>query len=302
MKLLVIGPMQSALSESPEGLERRALQERQVEGYAVLTPKPGEGKFAAALRMRRESAQIDFDTVSAQDPFFVGHLAWHIARMRGARLNIQVHADLNAQPLWKRAWATFHLRRADSIRVVSQKIKEQALKLGVRAPIAVLPVYIDVSRFKNILRRPERIVLWVGRFEKEKDPIRALDVIKNIPDAKLVMLGQGSMEKKLKEEAKNLPVEFPGWQDPLPYFERAGVVLSTSPAESFGASIVEALAAGVPVVSLDVGAAKEAGATVVPRSDLAQAVTSALSSNMRGELKLKLLNKEEWAAAWRRSL
>ncbi len=300
MQLLVIGPTQSI--ESDESRARRALQAAGVERYTVLTPMLGEGKFAAALRIWRESKKIEFDTVSAQDPFFIGHLAWHIARGRGARLNIQVHADLDAQPWWRCAWAKVQLKRADSVRVVSQKIKQQVERIGVHAPIQVLPLYIDVSRFKNIVRTPERTLLWIGRFEREKDPFCALEVIKQIPDAKMVMLGAGSLGKKLKEKAKNLPVEFPGWQDPLPYLARAGVVLNTSPAESFGVSMVEALAAGVPVVASDVGVAKEAGAIVVPQEKLAAAVVDVLNSSTRGELKMHLLTKEQWVKRWKESL
>ncbi len=39
-----------------------------------------------------------FGVVTAQDPLWRGHVAWHIARLIDARLNIQVHTDLDAQP------------------------------------------------------------------------------------------------------------------------------------------------------------------------------------------------------------
>ena len=116
----------------------------------------------------------------------------------------------------------------------------------------------------------------------------------------------GSLDPRLRATMSrchlDMRVEFPGWQDPAPYLARAGVVLCTSKHESWGESIVEALAAGVPVVAPDVGVAREAGAVIAARSDLAQALTEALRSGARGELKLKLLSREEWAGAWRNSL
>lgn len=278
------------------------MQAVQVESYAVLTPRSVEGKIAAMLRIVREGRRQEFDTVSAQDPFFAGLIAWNLARRTGARLNVQVHTDLAAQPWWRRALAQIVLRRANSVRTVSEKIKKQVEALGVRTPIAVLPVYVDVSRFKGLTRRPEQMVLWIGRFEHEKDPLCALDVIAHVPDAKLVMLGAGRLEATLKEKAKSLPVEFPGWQDPLPYLARAGVVLSTSRHESYGVSIVEALAAGVPVVAPDVGIARQAGAVVVPRDQLAEAVKKTLHSGVSGVLKLDLLSREEWTTAWQKTL
>jgi glycosyltransferase involved in cell wall biosynthesis len=123
-------------------------------------------------------------------------------------------------------------------------------------------------------------------------------VLKSIPDTKLIILGKGSLETLLKSAAKGSNVEFPGWQDPSTYLPIADVVLSTSKHESWGASIVEALAAGVPVVAPDVGIAREAGAIVVPRTELAKAVVEALHSNARGVLALPLLTKDEWARAW----
>ena len=62
------------------------------------------------------------------------------------------------------------------------------------------------------------------------------------------------------------------------------------------------LAAGVPVVAPDVGVAREAGAVVVPRESLADAVIDILKSDKKGELKLTLLSEQAWANAWRASL
>lgn len=298
MKLLVIGPRQSKQAQSPEGRLRQALQAQTVERYVVYTPHAGESSVQAAIRILRETKREDFDMVSAQDPFFVGLLAWRVARRARARLNVQVHADLDAQGALRHVLAQLVLRHADSVRVVSHKIQTQVQRLGVRAPIVVLPLYVDLGRYKAVVRQPERMVLWVGRFEPEKDPLLAIDVIKKIPGAKLVMLGQGSLERILKEKAKGMDVEFPGWQDPLPYLARAGAVLCTSVQESWGLSMVEALAAGVPVVAPDVGVAREAGAIVVPRGELARAVIEALTSGRRGELQISMPDREQWIRQW----
>lgn len=300
MKLLVVGPRQS---DSDEARSRAALQADAVEQYTVLTPHQGEGNVAAALRMLRESKKTDFDIVSAQDPFWSGLVAWRIARRAGAHLNVQVHSDIDAQSFIKRILAQIVLRHADSVRVVSERVKQQVERIGAKTPVTVLPVFIDLSRFTEIVRQPEQnLVLWVGRFEQEKNPSAAIEVIRSVPGAKLVMLGKGGLEAGLKQRAKGLDVEFPGWQDPAEYLARASVVLNTSPAESFGASIVEALAAGVPVVSMDVGVAKEAGANVVSRGQLTSEVQKLLQHPTAATLKLRLRSKEDWLEAWKKSL
>jgi glycosyltransferase involved in cell wall biosynthesis len=249
-----------------------------------------------------------FDVVTAQDPFWRGLFARRAARKLAARLNIQVHADLRGQSLIKRALARFVLRRADSIRVVSEKIKAQVEAIGVRAPITVLPVYVDAAKFGGAAHLPHdgKNIVWVGRFEPEKNPLAAIEVLKSVrsevKDAKLVMLGSGGLEGVMRTAAKGLPVEFPGWQDPVPYLQTADVVLSTSRHESWGQSMVEALAAGVPVVASDVGIAKEAGAIVAARSNLTLAIIEVLRSGVRGELKIKLPSAAEWAVLWKKSL
>jgi glycosyltransferase involved in cell wall biosynthesis len=216
--------------------------------------------------------------------------------------------DLEELSWWKYILAKIVLRRADSVRVVSQKIKEQVEHIGVKAKISVLPVYVDISKFSGVVRRAHagKNILWIGRFEEEKNPKLAIKVLKEVlqvePTARLIMLGHGSEGKEIAKLAAGLPVELPGWQDPITFLEAADVVLCTSLHESWGASIVEALAAGVPVVAPDVGVAKEAGALVVPRDQLASAVVAVLREGTQGDLLLTMPTKEEWAKQWQKTL
>ena len=282
----------------------------------------GDKNFSASPRFALQSSQVEkldvvymgpgnvwptvpaghFDVVTAQDPFWRGLFAWRVARRIGAKLNVQVHTSV------LNVLGKFILRKADSVRVVSEKIKKQVESFGVKAPVRVLPVYIDVSKFQHVVYQPhsQKTILWVGRFEDEKDPLLALSVLEAVRqegiDARLVMLGAGSLEQSLRSRVHGLPVEFPGWQDPVRYLAAADVVLSTSKHESYGASIIEALVAGVPVVSPDVGVAREAGVVVVARPDLARAVAQVLRSGGKGELKMQLLDAQEWAKQWRSSL
>ena len=247
-----------------------------------------------------------FDVVTAQDPFWRGLFALRVAKKLGVRFNVQVHIDLRAVSWPKRLLAAVVLRRANSIRVVTECVKQQ-LPRALQPRAAILPVFIELAPFRAVvlIAHEQKTILWIGRFEKEKDPLAALEVLREVRatiDAKLIMLGDGSAAAQLREMAHGLPVEFPGWQNPAEYLSRADVVLCTSPAESFGAAIVEALAAGCAVVAPDVGVAKEAGANVVERKDLAKEVTRVLQAGERGELKLHLLGKEAWAQAWRQTL
>lgn len=303
MKILMISGDKNILTRGSEASARFALQKSQVDQLDIFVWP----QIHTRREILRAAKKNHYDVVTAQDPFWRGLLAWRIARRIGAKLNLQVHTDLSAHSFHRRLLASFLLRRADSVRVVSEKIREQVQSLRFKRHIHVLPIFVDISRFKDLTREPhpQKTILWIGRFEAEKDPLSAIRVLKEVRakvDAKLVMLGSGSLEASLRQTAEGLPVEFPGWQDPAPYLQAAGVVLCTSRYESWGASIVEALAAGVPVVAPDVGIAREAGAIIVPRSDLGKAVIDILNSGRQGELKIPMPSAPEWAKRWRETL
>jgi glycosyltransferase involved in cell wall biosynthesis len=300
MKVLMLGGDEKILLPGTEASRRFALQQQVADITPIIVSVRTVGKVL--------SISEPYDVVTPQDPFWRGILALWVAWRTGAKLSVQVHAEIEAQPWYKRLLAGLVLKRATSIRVVSHKLKKLLESQGINVPIHVLPVYVDVERFRNIVREPhqQKTILWIGRLEEEKNPLFALSVFNDVRsvgiNANLIFVGDGSLLEKLKQNAEGLPVEFPGWGDPLKYFTQADVVLSTSHHESWGASIVEALAAGVPVVAPDVGIAKEAGAIVVPRSELSHAIIKVLKDGKRGTLHLTLPNAEEWAAKWKDSL
>ena len=304
MKVLMISGDKHLLEEGTEAHARLALQKAQIEQLDVFV-WPQVHSWYEISRAARENR---YDIVTAQDPFWRGLLAWRVARQTGTKLNVQVHTDLRVQSLFRRRLAHFLLRRANSVRVVSEKLREQVHATGTKASVHVLSIYVDVNRFKNLVPTPhsQKTILWVGRFEHEKYPLSAVSVFQEVRakgiDAKLIMLGTGSLERELRQLAGTLPIEFPGWQDPKPYLQVANVVLCTSKRESYGASVLEALAAGIPVVAPDVGIAKEAGAIMASRPELAHAVIAVLNSGQRGELKIPMLSADEWAKRWRETL
>lgn len=307
MKVLMISGDKRLLEEGSEAQARLTLQRSQVEQLdAFVWPQ-----IHSRAEITRAARETKYDVITAQDPFWRGLLAWRLARKTGAKLNLQLHADLSGQSLLKRLLAAFLLRRADTIRVVSEHSREQLMAHSLRARITLLPVYIDLARFsllQHVAHDGPREILWVGRFEEEKDPLAALDVLGKVNaagvPAKLVMLGAGSLDGRLRTEAaaRQLPVEFPGWQDPAAYLARADLVLCTSRHESYGASIIEALAAGVAVVAPDVGIAQEAGAIIARRDALAEMALETLRAGEQGELKIALPSAEEWARQWRATL
>lgn len=105
-----------------------------------------------------------------------------------------------------------------------------------------------------------KLVLNVGRLhphKNQKELISAFSfVLQNIPEAKLIILGEGAEHDSLISHIRHLGVEnsieILGFQEnPFPYYRDASLFVLSSNWEGFGNVIVEALASGTPVVSTD---------------------------------------------------
>jgi glycosyltransferase involved in cell wall biosynthesis len=102
-------------------------------------------------------------------------------------------------------------------------------------------------------------LLAVGTLKEIKDYtnlIRAVAIVKKHIDVKLLILGEGACRTNLELETRRLGLEevvfMPGaLLDPTPYFRHADLHVLSSLSEGFANVIVEAMAAGTPVVSTD---------------------------------------------------
>ena len=95
---------------------------------------------------------------------------------------------------------------------------------------------------------------------ENKNQILQLKVLRKLidhgEDAFLTIIGQGPMQKKLKESAKELNLKknvyFAGNQSsPASLLNEANLFIHTAKREGFGLAMIEAMACGLPVISLD---------------------------------------------------
>lgn len=309
--LIISGDKTFGPGNSRYELQRRAVDVLEVVywGRGSVWPRIPEGHF---------------DVVTVQDPFMRGLFGWCVARRLRVPLNVQVHTDLFSsdffvpnKPLLTPLFlilARFVLRRADSVRVVSERIKVSLASLRLSASVTMLPVFVDGEAIRSYSPLSKMgvgpSILAIARLEPEKNIHGTLIAFKEIQkaflDASLSIYGDGSEKESLQEYARSLGLEqnvfFRGHTDVRGVYATADLLLVTSWYEGFGAAIIEALAAGCPVVAPDVGVAKEAGAVVVSRAEIAVAAIDVLKKGMRGTLTIPLLDASAWTAAWKKSL
>lgn len=151
--------------------------------------------------------------------------------------------------------------------------------------IRTIPNGVDVDRYRpnDAVRRTTdggaavTDLLFVGRLDTVKGVpylLRAVAKLLEDGDYRLTIVGDGSRRDDVERLARSLgisdSVSFEGWQtDVLPYYQRSDVFVLPSLSEGLPTVIMEAQACGLPVVSTDVGGARELvkAGRIVPKED-----------------------------------
>lgn len=165
----------------------------------------------------------------------------------------------------------------DELIVPTEKAKELFKdKYKVKRDVYVIPSGIDTTRFykENIdkneiinlrkdlgIKKTDFIVLYVGRIAKEKSIDFLINnfnsVLKKIPKAKMIIVGDGPDIKDLIDLAKKEGLEnkiiFAGkapWTDVPKYYSLCDVFVTASKTETQGLTVMEAMGASKPVVAI----------------------------------------------------
>ena len=170
-------------------------------------------------------------------------------------------------------------RWTDHFIAVSENNLRAGVALGLFPPerASVIRSGIELGRFRrpaggrearHRLGVPEGapLVVQVGNFKPQKAPLdfvrAAAEVVREVPEAWFVMVGDGELRPAAEELASDLDVAgrvvFPGWWDDIPGLLAASrVSVLTSRHEGLPRAAVESLAAGVPVVATAVDGTPE---------------------------------------------
>ncbi len=238
------------------------------------------------------------DLIMTQDPFDTGIIGWLLKRKFKIPWQCQIHTDF-LSPYFKKESLMNRLRtivgkilikKANNIRMVSQRIKNSLIKIGIpEFKIINLPI---ISNIKSIENAPininlkqkypqfQNILLVASRLSKEKNIgliIKSMPaVLKNNPETGLIIVGEGPEKNNLKLQTTRLPsaspqandgqanyklqanIIFEPWTNDLAsYYKTADIFILTSNYEGWSMAIIEAVASGCPIIMTDVGCAGE---------------------------------------------
>jgi teichuronic acid biosynthesis glycosyltransferase TuaC len=216
-----------------------ALRRRDDVEIEVFSFPPGLRSYPAAAReLRRRHSRGEFDVVHAH----FGLTAWPAILARLGPVVVTLHGNDLFHPRSNRitrAALPFTALPA----AVSREFSENIPGAGRTRRVAVLPVGIDLHRFRPIPRREARERLGLdpdGRYLLfPHDPARPLKrhdrAVEAAGDTPLLTMG------------RVVPDEVPYW------INAVNAVLVPSQAEGFGLSVIEAIACGVPAFGTPVG-------------------------------------------------
>lgn len=218
---------------------------------------------------RLQHSGFDFDLVDAHYYYPDGVAAALLASWFDKPLVITARGtDLNLIPSYRipRSWIRWAESKATASIGVCKALMDQLIQLGGNASKThVLPNGIDLELFqqhdrataRRRLGLPEgRLLLSVGHLVERKGHHIAIAALRDLPDVRLVIVGDGEERVRLHQVAESLSVAdrvtFVGArpQLELPYwYSAADVLVLCSSREGWANVLLESMACGTPVVA-----------------------------------------------------
>ena len=225
-----------------------------------------------------EEHQIDVVHAHIARDYLVASIACRVARR--AKLILTRHVMRPLKPFHR-----FALRNVSAAIAVSPAVRDQLERIFVPRRISVIPngigpliLSVDERRekrteFRALHNIPDEapLVVSLGELKVAKGQrdlvLAANEVVKKIPECTFVVAGKdNSIDQKFRRELKRLArvlgledrFLWLDWlEDVTPLLAAGDVFVSASHSGSFGLGILEAIAAGTPVIATETDGAKE---------------------------------------------
>ncbi|MCJ8190455.1 glycosyltransferase [Sphingomicrobium aestuariivivum] len=275
------------------GPEDKVVEEgRLITAYVKSPTLPHQPNYRLMLRNKQVRAILDRfrpDVIESIDPY---NLPWAALKYRDATPGTATVAGYRTDfPEAHFYEAVHHLagkrvgrfaadmarryakklyNRFDAVYALNPIALKQFREMGVVDPFQ-LPQGIDLSQFREEERDPDfrarlgisdkqPLLVYAGRLDREKRVQVVLDAFRRLPEemgAHLLILGDGKWRQRQIEQGLEPVVHMPGYLKDRQALARAyassDIYVSAMPYEVAGNSILEAQAAGLPVVGVEAG-------------------------------------------------
>jgi 1,2-diacylglycerol-3-alpha-glucose alpha-1,2-galactosyltransferase len=219
-----------------------------------------------------------------------GPLYWLMKWTQGAKTVVHAHAipetlvgQVKGSDLWLplfRRYLVAYFNSAELVICMTQTLKAQLIAMGVRRPIEVVTLPINLSQFsqdKDLRKRgrarlglkaEDEVVLGVGQMIPRKGIFDFVEVARRNPALQFVWAGEipfsvasdsyTQVKELVQTKPNNLRFAGPfGLADMPEIYNAADLFLFPSYQETFGLAIAEAAACGLPLVLRDLETYKE---------------------------------------------
>ncbi len=242
------------------------------------------------IKLLSKINKLNLDIIHTHSPFLMGWLGKVIAQKNNISLVFTYHTLYEkyahyapfASGIIKKITIKHSKKYCSSCNLIitpSDYVQKQLKKKDIKTPMITIPTGVEINKYqldKNLKIRDkygidngEKILLFVGRLGEEKNInflLRTfIKIVNNIPNVKLMLVGDGPRRKKLEKLAQNYNIKdrviFTGWQYPEKvhnFYMTADLFVFPSLTETQGLVTLEAMAAGLPVVAVN-----EAGTKVM---------------------------------------
>lgn len=238
------------------------------------------------FRYKRQARKLlqSMDIVHVHHPFLSGSLALRLCRPRGiplvftnhTRYDLYAHAYLPILPdvigeTMLHAYMPAFCRACTQVVAPSAGMRDILVQLGVDVTIQVVPNGVDLKPYLNNEDVRDRrqfgfdpqdiILIYVGRLGPEKNMPFLLRSFAGISQAyestRLLIVGDGPERDNLEDRAQTMGIQdkvmFTGMvpYDTLPgYLQMSDAFVTASVTEVHPLSVIEAMAAGLPVLGI----------------------------------------------------